>query len=54
MPIYDYLAKAGIESSFEGSIMYSIEVLESDIQKTIGLLTSYDDKSDYSICLYVA
>ena len=54
MPIYDYLTKAGIESSLEGSVTYSISVLEADIQKAIDLLKDYEDQSSYSIYLYVA
>ena len=54
MPIYDFLAKAGIESILEGSIMFSISVLEADIQKALDKLKDYEDTSGYSIYLYVA
>jgi hypothetical protein len=47
------LAPKGIEPSIEGSVMYSISVLEPDFQSAVDLLKNDKDASDYHITIYV-
>jgi hypothetical protein len=48
------LTPAGITASIEGSIMYSIAVLERDIQRASDLLKEDQDASVYHITVYIS